>query len=80
MKIEIPSYVKVRLHYESDYEKCFLCGALCLSDYNQYHIDSEKKHIDIVIYFDEMEGFKDFMDDLKAQVENHSDILIDYTI
>ena len=47
---------------------------------SDYIIDSEKKHIDIDIYFDEMESFKDFMDDLKAQVENHSDILIDYTI
>ena len=80
MKLEIPSYVKVRLHYENDYEMCFCVGALCLSDYNQYHIDNEKKYIDIVIYFDEMESFKDFMDDLKVQVENHSDILIDYTI
>lgn len=80
MEVAIPSYAEVRLHYESDYEKCFLAGALCLSDYNQYHIDSEKKHIDIDIYFDEMESFKNFVNDLKTQVECHYDILIDYTI
>ena len=81
MQVEIPSYVEVKIYYENDYEMCFLCGALCLSDYNQYKIDRQDKCFRIDLYTDEIETFeKTFVYDLKIQYETHSDLLIDYTI
>ena len=80
MKVAIPSYVEVKIYYENDYEMCFLCGALCLSEYNQYSINRDEKYIDTDVYIEEMDNFQIFIDDLQKQLESHEDILIDYTI
>lgn len=80
MEVDIPSYFEVKLYYENDYEMCFLCGALCLSDYRRYSINRNNKYIYIEVGIDEVDNFQLFIDDLQEQLENHSDILIDYTI
>lgn len=80
MKVEIPSYFEVKLHYESDYEMCFLCGALCLSEYSQYSIDRDKKYIYTEVDIEEVDNFQLFIDDLQEQLERNSDLVIDYTI
>ena len=80
MEVDIPSYFEVKLYYENDYEMCFLCGALCLSDYIQYSINRDNKYIYIEVGIDEVDNFQLFINDLQEQLENHSDILIDYTI
>ena len=80
MKVAIPNYVEVKIYYENDYEMCFLCGALCLSEYSQYSINRDKKYIDTDVYIEEMDNFQIFIDDLQKQLESHEDILIDYTI
>ena len=80
MKVEIPSYVEVKLHYENDYEMCFLCGALCLSEYSQYSINRDKKYIYTEIDIEEVDNFQIFIVELKEELKSHEDILIDYTI
>lgn len=73
----IPNYIEVKLHYETDYELCFLCGALCLSDYSQYRIYSDEKYISVEVYLDELESFNNFVKELKVQTETHYDLFVD---
>lgn len=78
MQVIIPSFVEVKIKYQNDFEKCFLCGALCLSNFCQYHLDEENKKIILDIYLEEIEDFQLFLDELEKQNKNHSSLFIDY--
>ena len=80
MEVVIPSYVEVKIYYENDYEMCFLCGALSLTEYSQDLINREEKYIYIQIDIEEVNNFQFFIAELREQLERHEDILIDYTI
>ena len=80
MEVAIPSYVDVKIYYENDYEMCFLCGALSLTEYSQDLINREEKYIYIELGIDEVDSFQFFIAELQKQLERHGDILIDYTI
>lgn len=80
MQVQMPSYIEVKLHYENDYEMCFLCGALCLSECSQYSINKNEKYIYIEVGIEEVDNFQLFIDDLQEGLERNSDLFIDYTI